>query len=227
MWRRMTQSCLEIYYRYDCPRELGCPEPVCPRQAAPIDVAPITRRCGPDISMVYIYEIWDILKEVDRRRLSGGNPLDPIWDAVNNGGSLDYKNGVFPRGLPSDRRRDCPTACPHTVTLCDMCMREDTPGNFAFGLLMEAYGPGFLANLGSHAFAAWDLKWDDDQDAVNAGRDAARGLVRGLMHKDWRLQDKPLASPVNWTRLHGRICGALRRLSLDHPEFFSSCEPCA
>lgn len=124
LWRNLVQGCLNVWYWPRCPKEMGCPEPECPRQPS-FEPPPegLSRVCGPDVTDLIIQDyvdaaFWGVL---------GG------LHYANKGGPLDFKQGGLREGRIVDRP-GCPRDCGGTVGLCGRCVDNHVPGNIALGV---------------------------------------------------------------------------------------------
>jgi hypothetical protein len=203
------------------------------------------KKCGPDITNEFIDNIKKVMQKLrdaearfvrdmrfamdtpgergDGQAMAAMGRYDSarygaIWDGATRRGPVDYKNGKSPNNQRRQPVGDCPTDCPETVTLCGMCMRDDTPGNFALGFFCEYAGIGPIANLASHVDAFKNFKIDDDQSTVDAGRDGG-GKARKNEEKGKKGDDD----------LKKAICGALSALKekeKDDKDKFPECPAC-
>ena len=90
--------------------------------------------------------------------------LSDFRELVRSGGPWDFKSS---QTFTSD---NCPSGCPHTVTLCDYCFFYDVPGNIHYGWVGRASGlRSWLLHYG--AAAAQDGGVDDPKDtqAIDIG----------------------------------------------------------
>lgn len=223
---------------------------------------PKEKRCGPNVEKEFLDELdkfCSAVNAVDHRlflRFSNpplgprgeygdfyamgradGEKIKLIYELIKPGGKLDYKpagrrapTGGGGPGGPGPR---CPVDCPATVTMCDLCLTHDTPGNFALGFACEYAGKGWMAPVisannssGSGSGSAGSgSSADDDQDTVAAGRDAgaaSRNSERAN-GRDPKVKDKDAKNREDRKKA---ICDALAKLKETGPDHFRDCPEC-
>lgn len=222
---------------------------------------PKDKRCGPNIEKEFMDEIDKFcasVNAVDQRLfLRFSNPLPGpggasdfgamgradgekiklIYELIKPNGKLDFKprgrRAPTGGGVAAGPGSNCPVDCPNAVSMCDLCLTHDTPGNFALGFACEYAGKGWMAPVisannssgsGSGSSASGSSA-DDDQDTVAAGRDAgaaARDSERAN-HRDSKVKDKDAKNKEDRKKA---ICDALSKLKATGPDHFRDCPPC-
>lgn len=161
--------------------------------------------------------------------------IERIYELIRPGGTLDYKPAA--RRAPTGGGADggdtptlrCPVDCPASVTMCNLCLTHDTPGNFALGFACEYAGRGWMAPIisagNSSGSAGSGSAGDDDQDTVAAGQDAGSAARQSERDnaRDRNTKDK---DAKNRSDREKAICEALTKLSKAAPKHFLDCPVC-
>lgn len=170
--------------------------------------------------------------------------IEEIYQLIRPNGTLDYKparrraptGGAGAGGGAATLR--CPVDCPATVTMCNLCLTHDTPGNFALGFACEYAGRGWMAPIisannssGSGSASSGSssggsgTSGDDDQDTVSAGRDAG-SAARQSERDNARDKDVKNKDAKNRSDREKAICEALAKLAKTSPAHFRDCPVC-
>jgi hypothetical protein len=114
---------------------------------------PLKRVCGPDVTDLVVENLSTIL---------GWGPGIDFFYYVP-GGLMDFKGKVDAKGnyVPHfDSAEGCPSACPHSLTLCAFCVNDGVPGNIAFGASVSqatAEGYGSLTNDSGEDITSYEI----------------------------------------------------------------------